>query len=118
MKRTIQFSVAEITADLQKGVPDGELMMKYGLSEKGLNRVFDRLLRAACNGSHHIEVEYEGKCPDDLKRCNGCRLSPAQSPMPKTTHSDQSHVSRNPSLRKPGFVASTKRDDLGILILW
>ena len=57
MKKTIQVSVAEITADLQKGIPDEQLMKKYGLSEKSLKKVFDRLLRAACNGSRHIEVE-------------------------------------------------------------
>ena len=55
MKKTI--SVADITADLQKGIPDEELMKKYGLSEKGLKRLFDQLLRAACNGTRHIEVE-------------------------------------------------------------
>ena len=49
MKKTIQVSVAEITADLRHGLSDAELMKKYGLSEKGLKRVFDSLLRAACN---------------------------------------------------------------------
>ncbi|MBI5251283.1 MAG: hypothetical protein HY912_17480 [Desulfomonile tiedjei] len=55
MKRSI--SVSEITADLKSGIPDAELMKKYGLSEDGLKKVFDRLLRAACNRSRHIEVE-------------------------------------------------------------
>jgi uncharacterized protein (DUF433 family) len=60
MKKTIQVPVTEITADLMNGIPDEELMNKYGLSEKGLKKVFDRLLKAACNGSRHIEVESEG----------------------------------------------------------
>lgn len=55
MKRTIP--VEEITADLQKGISDAELMKKYGLSKNGLKRLFDRLLKATCNGSRHIEVE-------------------------------------------------------------
>jgi uncharacterized protein (DUF433 family) len=50
MKKTIQVPVSEITADLQGGIPDAELMKKYGLSEKGLKRIFDSLLRAACKG--------------------------------------------------------------------
>jgi hypothetical protein len=54
-KKTIPIS--EITADLMNGIPDEEVMTKYGLSEKGLKAVFDRLLKAACNGSRHIEVE-------------------------------------------------------------
>ena len=57
LKKTIQVPVAEITADLQRGMPDADLMKKYGVSEKGLKKVFDRLLRAACNGSRHTEVE-------------------------------------------------------------
>ena len=55
MKKTI--SVADITADLQKGIPDEELMKKYGLSEKGLKRLFDQLLRAVSTGANHIQVE-------------------------------------------------------------
>ena len=58
MKKTI--SVAEITADLKNGIPDAELMSKYGLSENGLKRLLDILLQAACNGSRHVEVESEG----------------------------------------------------------
>jgi len=57
MKKTIQVSVAEITADLQRGVPDAELMKKYGLSEKGLKRLFDQFLKAMSNGSSHIQIE-------------------------------------------------------------
>lgn len=57
MKKTVQVLAEEITEDLKSGIPDAELMKKYGLSEKGLKKVFDRLLRAACNGSCHIEVE-------------------------------------------------------------
>jgi len=53
----VSISVAEITADLRHGLSDAELMRKYGLSKDGLKKVFDRLLRAACNGSRHIEVE-------------------------------------------------------------
>lgn len=60
MKKTIQVPVTEITADLQKGIPDEELMEKYRLSEKGLKRLFDKLLKAACNGSRHIAVESDG----------------------------------------------------------
>jgi uncharacterized protein (DUF433 family) len=60
MKKTIQIPVSEITADLKNGISDAELMEKYGLSEKGLRKVFDRLLNAACNGSRHVEVESDG----------------------------------------------------------
>jgi len=60
MKKTIRVPVEKITADLRDGISDAELMKKYGLSEKGLKKVFDRLLRAACNGSRHIEVESDG----------------------------------------------------------
>jgi len=55
MKRSI--SVAEITADLKKGISDTELMMKYGLSGVGLKRFFDKLLKAMSNASRQIEVE-------------------------------------------------------------
>lgn len=58
MKKTIP--IDEITADLKNGTLDKELMKKYGLSEKGLKMVFDRLLMAWCNGARHIEVESEG----------------------------------------------------------
>jgi len=57
MKKTI--SVEEITADLQREIPDAELMKKYGLSEVGLKRLFNRLLKARCNGSRHLEMESE-----------------------------------------------------------
>ena len=60
MKKTIQIPVAEITGDLRCGIPDAELMKKYGLSEKGLKSLFDKLLRAVSNGSRHIEVESDG----------------------------------------------------------
>ena len=50
----------EITSDIRNGIPDEELMKKYGLSEKGLKRVFESLLKATCNGSRHIEVESDG----------------------------------------------------------
>ncbi|MGO9118664.1 MAG: hypothetical protein ACLQPD_13795 [Desulfomonilaceae bacterium] len=59
MKKTTHVSVAEITADLKKGIPDLELMKKYGLSERSLTKVFDRLLKAACDGTRHLEVESE-----------------------------------------------------------
>ncbi len=55
MKKTIP--VETITADIKNGIPDAELMKKYGLPEESLKKVFDRLLRAACNGSRHAEVE-------------------------------------------------------------
>jgi hypothetical protein len=57
MKKTI--SVEEIMVDLQNGVTDAELMKRCGLSVKGLKRLFDRLLKATCNGSRHIEMESE-----------------------------------------------------------
>ncbi len=60
MKKTIQVPVPEITVDLRNGIPEAELMKKYGLSEKGLKKVFHRLLRAGCNGSRRIEVESDG----------------------------------------------------------
>jgi uncharacterized protein (DUF433 family) len=59
MKKTIQVPVSEITADLQRGIPDAELMKKYGLSEKGLKKLFDCLLKAVSNGRQQIEVESE-----------------------------------------------------------
>lgn len=57
MKKTVQVSTKEITADLRDGISDAELMKKYGLSEKGLKRIFDSLLRAACGGLPHVEVD-------------------------------------------------------------
>jgi uncharacterized protein (DUF433 family) len=57
MKKTIP--VEEITVALQNEIPDAELVEKYGLSEKGLKRLFDRLLKATCNGSRYIEMESE-----------------------------------------------------------
>lgn len=59
MKKTIKLPVAEITADLKQGIPDVELMRKYGLSEQSLRTVLNRLLKAACDGTSHIEVESE-----------------------------------------------------------
>jgi DNA-binding Xre family transcriptional regulator len=55
MKRSI--SVGEITADIENGISDTELMRKYGLSEKGLNMLFDGLLKAVSRGSSHISVD-------------------------------------------------------------
>ena len=60
MKKSIRVPVPEIAADIKNGLPDAQLMKKYGLSNKGLKKVFDKLLRAMANGWHHIEVESEG----------------------------------------------------------
>ena len=60
MKKPIQVPVVEITADLRSGVSDAELMKKYGLSEKGLKKVFEGLLTAASRGWSHIRVESDG----------------------------------------------------------
>lgn len=57
MKMTIQIPVADIAEDLKNGISDEELMEKYGLSEKGLKRLFDKFLRAMSNGSSHIRME-------------------------------------------------------------
>lgn len=60
MKEIIQVPVPEITEDLQRGMPDAELMKKYGLSEQGLKGLFERLLKAVSNGSRQIEIESDG----------------------------------------------------------
>lgn len=52
-------SVAEITADLKRGLSDEELMTKYRLSEDGLRRLFADLLRSLASGSAHVRVEFE-----------------------------------------------------------
>lgn len=57
MKKTVQVPVEKITADLRNGVPDAELMKECGITGSGLKSVFDKLLKAACSGSRHIEVE-------------------------------------------------------------
>jgi len=57
MKRSIL--VREIVSDLRRGVPDDELMKRYGLSEDGLERLFDKLLKALPDGSRDIRMELE-----------------------------------------------------------
>ena len=57
MKKTIM--VAEIVADLDRGMPDEQLMKKYRLSPDGLGRLLDKLLKALANGASEIEVESE-----------------------------------------------------------
>jgi uncharacterized protein (DUF433 family) len=57
MKKAIP--VGELTTDLKQGIPDEELMKKYGLSENGLRNVLERLLKAACDGTSHIEIKSE-----------------------------------------------------------
>jgi hypothetical protein len=71
MERRI--SVEEITSDLQKGIPDKELMHKYRLSENGLKRLFDLFLRAMSTGADHIQVECESSNPDELEACHQSR---------------------------------------------
>ncbi len=51
--------VAEITAHLKNGTSDKELMKKYGMSEKGLKRLFNNFLKASSHGSRQIQVESE-----------------------------------------------------------
>jgi hypothetical protein len=62
MKKIIQISVMGIMADFKNGIPDEELMGKYGLSEKGLQAVFERVLEAMCSGLSHLEVESDRLC--------------------------------------------------------
>jgi hypothetical protein len=57
MKKTVQIPVSEMGKSLRNGGPDLELMEKYGLSEKGLETTFDRLLRAMSTWADHIDVE-------------------------------------------------------------
>jgi len=57
MKKTMQAPVEEITADLRNRIPDEELTKKYGPSDNGLKRLFDRLLKAVSTGSRHKETE-------------------------------------------------------------
>ena len=57
VKNTIPLK--EITSNIRDGIPDEELMKKYGLSEKGLKRVFESLLKAACDGSRREDIECE-----------------------------------------------------------
>jgi len=57
MKKTI--AVAEIAADLKKGIPNEELIKKYRLSEHGLTSFFEKFLKAMATGSLYIEVESE-----------------------------------------------------------
>jgi uncharacterized protein (DUF433 family) len=61
MKKNIQVPVAEITADLQRGISDEEPMKKFGLSKVGLKRCFENLMRAVSIGSEQIQVEVEVK---------------------------------------------------------
>ena len=51
--------VEEFRADLENGMSDRDLMKKYGLSEIGLKKLIDGLLRAVSSGSRHIHVESE-----------------------------------------------------------
>lgn len=55
MRKTI--SVKEIMEELKTGIPDEELIKKYGLTEQGLKMAFERLLRAMATGASHIEIE-------------------------------------------------------------
>jgi hypothetical protein len=41
-----RISAKEFLADLRSGLDDAALMRKYGLSEVGLGRVFDKLINA------------------------------------------------------------------------
>jgi hypothetical protein len=51
--------VEEFRANLENGISDKALMRKYGLSEKGLKKLIDRLFGAISSGSRHIEAESE-----------------------------------------------------------
>ncbi|GEM_PF-2536893 len=62
-QEAIEVPVAEITADLQNGLRDAELMKKYALSANGLRKLFDRLLRAISTGGKHILVESDTSEP-------------------------------------------------------
>lgn len=56
MKRILE--VKALVEDINSGLTDEEIMSKYNLSEGGLRKVFDRLMRAlaACSGGS-IEVD-------------------------------------------------------------
>jgi len=57
MKRTLE--VKALVEDVNSGLTDQEMMSKYNLSEDGLKKVFDKLMRyiAACSGIGSIEVD-------------------------------------------------------------
>ncbi len=63
MKQTIRVPVAEIMSDIDQGLSDAELMEKYGLSENGLQRLFERLLRAMATGANQIRIESDRSEP-------------------------------------------------------
>lgn len=46
-------------SDLSHGVPDEELMKKYGLSEDALKSLFDKVMKAMAGGSRDIPVDFE-----------------------------------------------------------
>ena len=48
MMKTVQVSVEEITEDLQRGTLASEIMSNQVLSENGLRRLLERLLKAGC----------------------------------------------------------------------
>lgn len=57
MKRTLE--VKPLVEDINAKLSDEEIMSKYGLSENGLKKVFDQLMRylAACGSSGSIEID-------------------------------------------------------------
>lgn len=54
-----KLSVKALVDDVNAKLSDDEIMSKYGLSESGLKKAFDQLMRylAACSSSGSIEVD-------------------------------------------------------------
>ncbi len=83
MAKTI--NAKEILADIKAGMDDSALMEKYGLSEKGLQSLFEKLTYAGAlkqrepekrpSGPHKV-IEYTWKCPacgkPQTKRSDQC----------------------------------------------
>jgi hypothetical protein len=73
-----KISAKEVLADIRAGIPDDEIMKKYGLSAKGLQSLFDKLLKAnLLTRSEYSQRLTSAEQPVELVSEAGDKVEPA-----------------------------------------
>jgi uncharacterized protein len=106
----IKISAKEVVLDIRSGLSNGEIGQKYGLSENGIRRLFDKLLSVnlLTNEEHHQRI---APLPDSIDLLGDDGGNRAGSEQAITRHSETPLTSAQPL---GTFEDDDRRPDAGL----
>jgi hypothetical protein len=113
MQNRKTISAKELARDIKAGLPDGELMKKYGISHDSLTKAFDKLVSAGILTQEEVQKTRGPRAigPHDYVKCPSCGLPQPRLAiecancgviMAKMREQEALEESKSSNVREPG----------------